>query len=101
MDIYWDHLSISLFLLSHFRSSICLPPAIITSFCLPFTCPFYSIQSRNPIELPDLSCLLQHVANVNKPRSSQRDRALNVAVVRALRVIWKSFAEGIEDKLVL
>ncbi|VUZ51477.1 unnamed protein product, partial [Hymenolepis diminuta] len=66
-----------------------------------FTCPLYSIQSRNPIELPDLSCLLQHIANVNKPRNSQRDRAINVAVVRALRVIWKSFAEGIEDKLVL
>nr|CDS30860.2 Armadillo type fold [Hymenolepis microstoma] len=84
------------------ESSICLPPVVITSFCLPFICPFYSLKSRHPIEFPDLSCLFQQIANVSRfSELSQRERALSVAIVRALRVIWKSSAEGIEDGLVL
>ncbi|KAM7538255.1 hypothetical protein Aperf_G00000076526 [Anoplocephala perfoliata] len=85
------------------ESLICLPPAIITSFCLPFTCPFYSLKSRHPTEFPDFSCLLRRLVEVKKPSSmtSQRDRVLSVAVVRALRILLNSSLEGVEDELIL
>ncbi|KAL5970535.1 hypothetical protein TSMEX_001704 [Taenia solium] len=84
------------------ESPVCLPQAIACSFSLPFVCPTYCLQSRHRIERPDFSHLLQHLTNARSLSvpSSQRTRAVTVAVVRALRVIWDSLLEG-EDALFL
>ncbi|EUB64436.1 Rotatin [Echinococcus granulosus] len=78
------------------ESPVCLPQAIVRSFCLPFVCPIYYLQSRHCIEQPDFSRLLQHLINARSlsALSSQRTRVVTVAVVRALRVIWHSLLEG-------
>lgn len=84
------------------RSPVCLPQAITCSFCLPFVCPIYCLQSRHRTERPDFSRLLQHLTNsrsLSAP-SSQRTRAITAAVVRALRVIWDSLLDG-EDALTM
>ncbi|VDK35836.1 unnamed protein product [Taenia asiatica] len=84
------------------ESPVCLPQAIACSFSLPFVCPTYCLQSRHRIERPDFSHLLQHLTKARSLSvpSSQRTRAITVAVIRALRVIWDSLLEG-EDALVI
>ncbi|VDM16252.1 unnamed protein product [Hydatigera taeniaeformis] len=77
------------------ESPVCLPQAITRSFCLPFVCPIYCLQSRHRIERPDFSNLLNHLTNARAlfVPPSQRTRLITVAVIRALRAILGSLLE--------
>uniref|UniRef100_A0A0X3PDP6 Rotatin N-terminal domain-containing protein n=2 Tax=Schistocephalus solidus TaxID=70667 RepID=A0A0X3PDP6_SCHSO len=101
-------------------SPICLPDSIVRSYCLPFTCPVYVINSRHNIQhprLPRLSMQLAltkqvrtddpsgHIASqvdsVNDSTRVLRDQRIPIAVCRSLRSLWARMCHGGVSQLVL
>ncbi|BHF65093.1 hypothetical protein SprV_0200810200 [Sparganum proliferum] len=102
-------------------SPICLPDSIVRSYCLPFTCPVYVINSRHNIQHPRLPRLVMQVAlakqkvpsdelggntasqvdSVNDNTHVLRDGRIPIAICRSLRSLWARMCRGGVKQLLL